>query len=391
MAIAVLIFGIILFISLIIVHEFGHFIVATRNGVEAEEFAIFFGPSIYKRRTKKGWIFRINTLPLGGYVKLKGEHDTDTGPGSYGAAPVWVKTKIMAAGVAANLIAGLVILVILALIGLPQIIPNQFTIKSNVRTIQHAATIVQVGGVLKGSPAAKAGLKSGDNIIAIGPKNDLIKITSISTLQSTTERFAGKNVIIDYSRNNKDYQTSTELYSVGQATAKNQKVYLGVAIGSYSSGVTLVRYTWAAPLVALGLTKQVIVLSYQGLVHAVKGLGGIIAGVATSNTTARQHAQSTASSQVVGPVGIFVILKDGSSVGLQFMLFIIAIISLTLAIMNILPIPALDGGRLWLTLITRAIRRPLTSGTEELVNAIGMLILLLLVGLITYVDIKRFF
>ncbi len=391
MAIITLIIGIILFISLIVVHEYGHFIVATRNGVEAEEFAIFFGPTIYKHKTKKGWLFRFNSIPLGGYVKLKGEHDSDTEPGSYGAASLWVKTKIMSAGVFSNLIAGLVLLVILALIGLPQIIPGQFSVKSNEHIIKHAATVVQIGEILSGSPAAKAGLKVGDEISAVGPKNHLLKITSISSLQSVTKEFAGQKVLIDYARNNKDLQTSTTLNTEAQATQNKQKIYLGVSIGSYSSGVTLVRYTWAAPIVALGLTKQVIVLSYQGLAHAVRGLGGIIAGVATNNTIARKHAQTSASSQIVGPVGIFVILKDGSVVGIQFMLFIIAIISLTLAIMNILPIPALDGGRLWLTLIARGVNRPLSASAEELVNAIGFLILLLLVGIITYVDIKRFF
>jgi len=391
MAILILIIAIILFISLIVVHEFGHFIVARRNGVEVEEFSIFFGPAIYKRKTKSGWLFKISSIPLGGYVKLKGEHDDDIDPGSYGAASLWVKTKIMIAGVFSNLITGLALLIILALVGLPQIIPNQFTIKSNEHVIKTTQTIVEVGSILKGTPAASSSLRAGDDITAIGPVSDLKKIKSVEDLQSVTKEFAGQKVIIDYSRNNVAYQTSTTLNSRAQVSSSRSKVYLGVAIGTYSSGVSLVRYSWASPIVALGLTKQVIVLSYQGLGHAIRGLGGIIAGTVTHNTAARKNAQSSASSQVVGPVGIFVILKDGSAIGLQFILFIIAIISLTLAIMNILPIPALDGGRLWLTLITRAFGRPMMAKTEELVNAIGMLVLVLLVTLITYVDIKRFF
>jgi len=103
------------------------------------------------------------------------------------------------------------------------------------------------------------------------------------------------------------------------------------------------------------------VLTFQGLGHAIKGLGGLIAGGVTGNKEARQNGQTSASEQVSGPVGIFVILRDGSSLGFQFMLMIIAIISLTLAIMNILPIPALDGGRLWLTLATRGIGKPISQ------------------------------
>ena len=120
-------------------------------------------------------------------------------------------------------------------------------------------------------------------------------------------------------------------------------------------------------------------------------MGGIIAGASTNNQLARKNAQTTASSQLVGPVGIFVILKDGSAAGIYFMLFILAIISLTLAIMNVLPIPALDGGRFWLTLFTRGIKKPLSPKREELVNAIGMLLLLALLAVVTYLDIKRFF
>jgi regulator of sigma E protease len=391
MAIFIFIIGIILFISLIVVHEYGHFVVARRNGVEAEEFAIFFGPTLYKRVTKEGWIFKINLLPLGGYVKLKGEHDSDTEPGSYGAATLWVKTKIMLAGIFNNFVLGIIILTVLAIIGLPQIIPNQFTVSSNQKKIHHAITAIQIGQVLKSSPASRAGLKDGDNIDSIGLKGNMDKITSVDSLQSTTEKFAGQKVIIKYTRNNKVLQTSTVLNTKQEVADSKQKVYLGVAIGSTTSGVNLVRYSWAAPVVALGLSKQIVVLSYQGLGHAVKGLGGIIAGAATSNKSARQNAQTSASGQVVGPIGIIVILKDGSAIGFQFMLFIIALISITLAIMNILPIPGLDGGRLWLTLGARALRHPLTAKSEELVNALGLLLLMILIGVIVYVDIKRFF
>jgi regulator of sigma E protease len=108
MAIALLVIGIILFVGLVVVHEFGHFIVARRNGVEVEEFGIFFPPSLYKKKTKAGWVFSVNALPLGGFVKLKGEHDSDTEPGSFGAASLWSKSKIMVAGVALNLLTALI-------------------------------------------------------------------------------------------------------------------------------------------------------------------------------------------------------------------------------------------------------------------------------------------
>ena len=395
MAIFILVLGILIFIGLIVIHEFGHFIVATRNGVEAEEFAIFFGPTLYKRKTKKGWTFRFNLLPLGGYVKLKGEHDSDTQKGSYGAASLYVKSKIMLAGVFANLIIGIFILLILAIVGMPKIIPNQFSIPSNEKVVSTKTALVEVGSILKDSPAAKAGLKPGDMLISIGVSNNVKKITNIYDLQSVTKEFAGQKVTIKYKRNSTEYSTSTVLNTTKEVESSysktHQKVYLGVSVGQYYSGFTTVRYTWAAPIVALGTTKQVFYLTFKGLGTAIKGLGGIIAGASTNNQLARKNAQTTASSQLVGPVGIFVILKDGSAAGIYFMLFILAIISLTLAIMNVLPIPALDGGRFWLTLFTRGIKKPLSPKREELVNAIGMLLLLALLAVVTYLDIKRFF
>ncbi len=395
MAIFTLVLGIIIFIGLIVIHEFGHLMVAVRNGVEAEEFGIFFGPTLYKRKTKKGWVFKLNLLPLGGYVKLKGEHDSDTQKGSYGAASLYVKSKIMLAGVFANLLVGILLLLILAFLGLPKIIPNQFSVPSNQQIITSKTGLVEVGAVLKNSPAQKAGLQAGDLLMSIGAPNHLQKINSLSKLQTVTSGLAGQKVQIQYKRNSKIYTSQTVLNSSSEVNASyqktHQKVYLGVQVGQYYSGFTTVRYTWAAPIVALGTTKQVIALTFKGLWTALKGLGGIVAGVSTNNQVARKNAQSSASSQLVGPVGIFVILKDGSRAGFSFMLLILAVISLTLSIINVLPIPALDGGRFWLTLITRAIKKPLSARNEELINAAGMLLLLTLLVVVTYLDIKRFF
>src|SRR4051812_20294745 len=165
MAILLLVIGLILFIGLVVVHEYGHFIAARRNGVEVEEFGIFFPPRLYKKKTKAGWVFSINALPLGGFVKLKGEHDSDTEPGSFGAASLWVKSKIMAAGVFFNLVTPLVLLTILALIGMPKLVDNQFTVKSDTKQVSRK---VLIGYVDPASPADKAGLKPQDQIESIG-------------------------------------------------------------------------------------------------------------------------------------------------------------------------------------------------------------------------------
>jgi len=350
MSVLLLIVGIVLFIGLVVTHEYGHFIVARRNGVEVEEFSIFFPPRLYKRKTKAGWLFSIGALPLGGFVKLKGEHDSDTEPGTFGAASTRVKSKIMAAGVAVNLLTALVLLTILAVVGLPQLVPNQFTVKSDTQLLSQR---VLIGDVQAGSPAAKAGLQPEDEITDISlPGYSPVGVTNANKLPNITKSFAGKTVNVYYVRASQEHDVRLTLLSkqVVAASQKtnNPKGYMGIS----PTQLTLQRSTWSAPIVAVGLSTQVTVLTFQGLGHALGGLGSLLAGLVTGNTTARQNGQTTATAQVAGPVGIFVIMKDGSLLGYQFMLLIVAIIALTLAIMNILPIPALDGGRLWIMLVS---------------------------------------
>jgi regulator of sigma E protease len=397
MSTVLLVVGLILFLSLVVVHEFGHFIMARRNGVEVEEFGIGFPPRLYSRRTKKGWLFTINLLPLGGFVKLKGEHDTDTEPGSFGAASLLAKTKIMIAGVTMNLLAAYLLLMVLALIGMPQLVNNQFLISSNATYLQRTQNYIAVASVEANSPAAQAGLKANDAIIAFGQASHLTKLTNVNSLPSLTTQFAGQNVTIEYKLNDSGpmiYKTVTlrSLAVVQQAKAAGHQIgFLGVSVYQAAKGLTIVRSTWSAPIVAAGLIKQFTVLTFQGLGKAVAGVGSIIAGFVTNNTPARLAGQAEASSQVVGPVGIFFIFKYGSALGFSFILMIVAILSLALAIMNILPIPALDGGRLWLILITRLFKKPLNPRKEELINAAGFAFLMLLVILITVNDVKRFF
>ena len=388
MSITLLILGLLLFIGLVVVHEFGHFIAARRNGVDVEEFGIFFPPTLYKRKTKGGWDFTINALPLGGFVKLKGEHDSDTEKGSFGAASTWVKTKIMLAGVFFNLLTALAIFTVLAIVGMPKLIDNQFTVKKDT---QLASSKVLVGYIDKGSPAEKAGLKPQDELTDIRASGrSPVGITSADDLPKVTKNFAGQTVDLYIVRNGELKQVKTTLLTKEAVEASkksgNPKGYLGIVPANF----VVQKSTWSAPIVAIGFTAQLTQLTFQGLGHALAGLGGIIAGAVTGNTDARQNGQAQASEQVAGPVGIFYILKDGTMLGVGYILLIIGIISLTLAIMNILPIPALDGGRLWLMLASRVLKRPISPKTEEMINAVGFVVLISLMILVTLVDVKRF-
>ena len=389
MSLLLLIVGIVLFISLVVVHEFGHFIAARRNGVVAEEFGIFFPPRLFKKKMNGGWLFTINLLPLGGFVKLKGEHDTDTEPGSFGAASLWAKSKIMAAGVVMNLVAALALFTVLAWIGMPKLVCDQFTVAGDTKTVYDSRQVV-ADEVEKGSPAANIGLRANDQLLAIG--TDAQHLQSLTkgcfSLTDFTPSHANQPVVLQFKHEGKVYEKPVVLRSQGEVAASNgTKGYLGVV--PLQSGSTLQRSTWSAPVVAAGVSAQFTGLTFEGLGKALSGLGSLIAGLTTHNTVARQHGQTQASSQVGGPLAIFVILKDGSTLGWSYMLMIIAIISLTLAIMNILPVPALDGGRLWITLVAHAFKRPLSARTEELVNVIGFVVLIGLVILVTISDFNN--
>ncbi|HXY17941.1 MAG TPA: site-2 protease family protein, partial [Candidatus Nitrosopolaris sp.] len=326
--------AIVLFIGLVIIHEWGHYIAAKRNGVQAEEFGLGIPPRAWGKKLKNGVLFSVNWLPLGGFVKLKGEHDSDTKPGSFGAASLGAKTKIMLAGVFMNLIAGLVILTILALTGLPKLLDtdygapaNQFTVKSDTKVSKQE---VLVGTVQAGSPASQLGFASSDVIKSLESGGQTRQITSVDDLQNATSDFAGQNVVVTYQHNGKTLSKPVKLRSRAEVLPSlktaNPKGYLGVA----PVQLQIRRSTWSAPVVAVGFTGQLGWLTLQGLWHALSGLGSAIAGTVTGNHAARENGQTQASSQVGGPVAIGAILWGYSYLGFSFVFTIIAVISLLL-------------------------------------------------------------
>lgn len=360
--------AIILFIGLVIVHEWGHFIAARRNGVDVEEFGIGFPPKAKTLARKNGTEYTLNWLPLGGFVRLKGEHDSDKTKGSFGAASLWAKTKIMLAGVVMNLLAAVVIFTGLAFVGMPQLVDNQFGVDSYKTIVRDD---VVVGGAVSESPASKAGLESGDILVSINGK----AIAEHSQVSELTSNFAGQEVAVVYLRGD-DKITANVLLNQDSETLNSQNEKQG-NLGVINPGsIKVARYGLAAPLVGVGTTVQLTGLTYQGL-------GSLLASVFTADF-------STAADSVSGPIGVVSIFSIIDNLGILFILFFIGVISLTLAIMNALPIPALDGGRLFVTLLYRALRKPLTKRTEEIIHGTGFVALMLLFVLISIVDVKRF-
>lgn len=372
MAVFYLVLAVIMFIGLVVVHEWGHFMAARRGGVEVEEFGIGFPPKVWGKKvsTKNSkFLLSINALPLGGFVRLKGENDSDKRKGSFGAAPLGTKVKIMAAGVLMNLIVAVFLFMVLAWVGMPKLVENQFTVASDTRLTQevknpNSVLIAEVG---ENSPADKAGLKPRDQIISFASN----EINNINRVGEVAKENAGKEVPITIKRGD---QTAT--YSVALNAENSGEGFLGVTSESGADGREVRRSTWSAPVVAVGITAQFTELTF-------KGVGTAVSSLFAGDT-------ETAKEQVAGPVGIAYILNEVSKIGFNFVLMVIAIISLTLAIMNVLPIPALDGGRLFVTLLFRTIKKPLTKQREEIIHGTGFVALMGLFVLITIVDINRF-
>lgn len=371
--------GLFLLVLLVVLHELGHAIAARRNGVVVEEFGIGFPPRVWARKLKNGVLLTLNWLPLGGYVKLQGENDSANKPGDYGAANLWVKTKILLAGVFINWMTAVIIFTGLALVGLPKVIDNQFTVASDTTEVRKPVTIVRIGN---DSPADKAGLKPGDQVVRFAGQ----RLEEPKDLTDLTTQFKSQSVELIYNRGGVENIIRVTLRSQN----KDKQGYLGVSADQR----TTYRSTWSAPIVGVALTGQLTQVTLQGLGDMLSKLGtGLIDKLTPSKDAQVRGSEKLdeVGSGVAGPVAILGILfPSAREAGLSALLFMTALISLALAIMNALPIPALDGGRLFVTLLFRVLKKPLKKDLEEKIHGTGFLILMGLFVLVTIADVSKF-
>ncbi len=377
--------GLVILTVIVVVHELGHALVAKRNGVVVEEFGIGFPPAAKKWKVKKSILgdnvtYSLNWLPLGGFVKLQGEHDADGKKGDYGAATFWQKTKILLAGVLMNWLTAAALLTVLALFGIPRILPNQFTVAGDTHTTGKS---VLISSVEKGSPADKLGLQVGDELVSIaGTPYD-----AADTVIDAVKQRQGQAVDVVYKHGSETKTASVVLRS--DADKKAHQGYLGAGLGQRES----LRATWSAPIVGFGVTAQMTGMTLQGLGDTLVRLGtGLMQKVNPSEQSQKQADENLARAgdSVAGPVGLLgSILPRLIEAGVSYVVLIAAVISLSLGVINALPIPALDGGRWFLTAVYRIFRRPLTAEREEAVNGIGFLVLMGLFVLITVADVGK--
>lgn len=381
-----IIIGLISLTFLVALHELGHALAAKKNGVKLKEYAIGFPPRIrsFKAKTDKilpkGTKISIGAIPLGGFVRLQGEHDSDSKKGDYGAASFWGKTQILFAGVVMNWLVAFVIFTILAIFGMPKLLPNQFYLSSDVKL---SGGGVQVSVISKNSPAEKAGLNKNDTLLEFNGQ----KVENSTKIRQDLKNNAGKTVSLKISRNGKEISKSVKL------NEKGNNGFLGAVL---SDGMQKIHSTWSAPIVGLGTTVQFTGETFKGVGELfVNFFGGIFEKV-IPNSDSQKNANtqlSKAGESVSGPVmvigGIF---PNIVSMGMDMILMLTAIISISLACMNVLPIPALDGGRWFMTFIFRVLlKKPLPKETEENINGWSFLALMGLSVLIIVLDFTKIF
>jgi len=393
-----IIVGLIILMLLIVVHEFGHFIAARRSGVEVEEFAIGFPPAAIKwqkkygkwtRIPKKDWdkidssrmVFSLNWLPIGGFCKMKGESDDDTRPRTFGSSSFFSKTKILFSGIVFNLLAAVVIFTTLAWVGMPIFLDNQFQISADSR-------IDTVGNVIatfihEDSPAATAGLEVGDEIISLDGQD----IVDASQITEITRAHAGETIDLVYSRGGEQIEKTITLLT---PTEDRQWVF-----GVTSAQVERYYSTWSAPLVGIGTTVQLTGETFRGVgVMLYNFVTGVFRQVSPNDKTREEgrEAIGAAGDGLTGPVGIVgMIFPAFMDTGVTNLAFLAGVISISLACMNILPIPALDGGRWSLIAIYRLRKKTLAKATEERIVGRAFIALIGLIVIITILDITRFF
>jgi len=349
---------------LIFVHELGHFIMAKRSKVAVEEFAFGFPPRLFC--VKRGETnYCINLIPLGGYVKMVGEEGQEAkNPRSFAAKKLWRRALILSAGVIMNFIFAGVLLSFgfgFGMLPLP--------IMGTAKDFQQATleTKILIARVVSGSPAAIGSLKEGDIVLEVGNLGGTKPLEHVEDLPKFTKEHAGQQVKLVVERSGEKETKTVTL----RKEAKPEEGYLGVEIQEV---ITKVQYPWwQAPFVGFYFAGKMVVVTGQLLYETLKNL-----------IVARQVPQD-----IAGPIGIFMIVGQAIPRGISYLLQLTALISVNLAVINILPFPALDGGRLLFVAIEKIRGRKVAAQVEAVVHNIGFILLMVLVALITFYDILR--
>jgi len=374
---------IIVFSLLIFVHELGHFWMARRFGVKAEEFGFGFPPRIFGFQFLKGskkWrfirgsgeakvepgeenfptstIYSLNWVPLGGFVKIKGENgENENETDSFASRKIWQRAIILSAGVGMNIILAAFLISIGLMIGLPQSLDN---INPSAKVSDRK---IQIAEILPDSPAGEAGLMVGDIILDINGQ----QLASEAELLQLVDKQTGNELAYNIKRGSEDlvYRVTPE---IRQETGRG-----GIGIAIVSTG--LVRLPWY--LAIFEGVKTTAILVWAIILAFYDLLAGLIVGQGLS-------------ADVAGPIGIAALTGQVAEMGFIYILQFTALLSINLAIINFFPFPALDGGRVLFLIIEKIKGSPVKREVEAVIHNIGFSLLMILVLIVTFKDLAKF-
>lgn len=342
---------------LVLVHEWGHFIAARKNGIMVEEFGIGFPPRIWG--IKKGeTLYSINLIPIGGFVKLYGEEYHEENTGNFDSKlkskafinkKPWQKTSVIVAGVVMNFLLGWILMSYLFTQGVPT--PTHNVIIEDVRS---------------GSPASVAGLKKSDQITNVRVEGKDYKLDDTTEIISLSKKFGGKEMVFKVNRNG----NVQDIKITPRKNPPNGEGPLGVVITSYVDK----KYPWyEAP--------------FYGLVHAAEITKTIVVELGKMLVSLVSFKQAKV--DVAGPIGIAKLTGQAIKFGNNAVLELMALLSLNLAVVNILPFPALDGGRLVFVVYEWVTRRRVNKKVEQYTNVFGFVVLLSLMALVSIGEVVK--
>lgn len=364
---SILIF-ILVIVALIVVHEFGHFVAAKLSGMRVDEFGLGYPPRALTLAKKGETIYTLNWLPFGGFVKIHGEDGLKSGespdPRAFSSKSRLAQSIVLVAGVAMNLLFAYVLITGALVAGTPRALtPDEIP---TARDVQLA-----VAAVLPGSPAAGAGIVPGDTILAAEDGHYAYSGADPAAFTAFVAEGKG-NATIALTVRHGDGKEETVFARplTGISPSDPSRAVLGVEVAT----IGVVPLSFGAALIEGAR------LTWDATVLTAEGLGQFFYGVLTFTANL---------SQVSGPVGIAGAVGTASAQGLGDLLAIMAIISINLAIINLIPVPALDGGRLLFVIIESIIRRPIKPQIAQAMNAVGFLFLILLMVVVTAHDIFK--
>ncbi|PJE50665.1 MAG: hypothetical protein COV29_02935 [Candidatus Yanofskybacteria bacterium CG10_big_fil_rev_8_21_14_0_10_36_16] len=347
---------------LIFVHELGHFLTAKRSGMKVEEFGFGFPPRIWG--IKKGeTMYSINWIPFGGFVKILGEDGEDkNNPRSFASKPAGVRSKVIVAGVVMNLLLAFVLLTIGNAFGLRVGLLDE-DMASRAKDLK-----IQIIEIAKDSPADEAGIVPLDEIFGFLIGGEQVRAESIEKTQETINEYAGEELTFLIRKG----EEISEVVMTPRIDPPEGQGATGIALAQTG----IIKYPWyQVPIKGIESTAIVTINTFVGYGTIIKNLF----------TTGKAGVELT------GPVGIAIITGQATRLGITYLMQFTALISVNLAVLNIIPFPALDGGRLLFIIIEKVRRRPISRNVENIVNTAGFALLILLMLYVTTKDIFKFF